>query len=53
MDELLTEKEWERFSDLLDKIVNSGGTWEEKAAAVRANCNETNLGEFANWFITE
>lgn len=46
----MSEKEWERFSDLLSKIIGMGGTWQEKAAQVKANVSESDLAEFVAWF---
>jgi hypothetical protein len=48
------KKEWETFFDLLDKIVNGPGSWQDKIDEVqiqaKANGSELSLDEFAEWF---
>lgn len=51
----MSDKEWERFFDLMEKIVNHDGlAANEKASAVRAKAvetgNETSFEEFTGWF---
>jgi co-chaperonin GroES (HSP10) len=51
----MTDKEWEKFFDLMGKVVNLEGlSANEKAAEVRAQAvksgDEVNLEEFTGWF---
>jgi hypothetical protein len=50
----MTEREWEKFFELMGKIVSGGGSWQEKAEHVKdmahVNGAETQLEEFAAWF---
>lgn len=56
----MSNKGWQRFFELLDKIVDlctKGQSWKEVAAEVRREANnvgsETNLEEFVSWFEEE
>lgn len=53
----MSEKEWERFFSLLEKIAAMGGTWKEKKQEVEAQAShhdaEMWLEEFTNWFQGE
>lgn len=48
----MNEKDWERFSALLEKIINNmGGSFQEKKAeVVRQIGDDGNLNEFLSWF---
>lgn len=50
----MNDKEWEKFFELIDKIVNMEGTWQEKRATVldqaRVEGSVVNLDEFLGWF---
>jgi hypothetical protein len=51
----MSEKEWEKFFELLDKIVGlEGKSYQEKAAEVRERADleaaRTSLEEFLGWF---
>lgn len=53
----MTTQEWDQFFELLDKIVDGEGTWEEKSGAVVEAAaereSEAKLEEFCGWFATE
>lgn len=49
----MSEKEWEQFSDLLSKIIDLPGSWQEKAEEVKANVDSGALSEFCGWFPEE
>lgn len=48
----MSEKDWERFFELLDKIVALPGTWQEKKQMVvdRAEGESSSFEEFTGWF---
>ena len=51
----MTEKEWDKFFELLDKIVSlKFSTWQEKANQVKSQAiardGEVDLEEFVGWF---
>lgn len=50
----MTEKDWETFFDLVDRIVFGSGSWKEKASEVREQASqyecENNFEEFVEWF---
>jgi hypothetical protein len=50
----MTEKQWEQFFGLLDRIVNGGQPWEAKKAEVERKCDEfgtpSSLEEFLGWW---
>jgi hypothetical protein len=53
---MLSEREWEKFFELLDKIAGSSeGSWEERRDDVRSEAESRgssgNLEEFVNWFV--
>jgi hypothetical protein len=54
---VMSDKEWELFFQLMDKIVNMEGTFTEKAAKVSAKAQKTesvgSLEEFVSWFEPE
>lgn len=54
MFENVTNKEWDQFFEIMDKIVNDGSPYQEKMEAVRAKAREQNssttLEEFTEWF---
>jgi hypothetical protein len=49
----MTEKDWEKFCDLLDKIVSMEGVWQDKAKVVKEKIEQygslENLLEFVTW----
>ena len=49
----LEAKEWEKFFELMERIVNGPGDWKEKAEQVKEYANhpdESTLEEFVGWF---
>jgi hypothetical protein len=50
----MTEKDWDIFCELLEKLVSQPGSWKEKKEAVEAETSrrgaDTALEEFAGWF---
>lgn len=54
MEDILKPKEWEKFFELIDKIVNDGRPFSEKLTAVKdaaeTNGSDVNLEEFVEWF---
>jgi hypothetical protein len=50
----MTEKDWDIFCELLEKLVSQPGSWKEKKEAVEAEASrrgaDTALEEFAGWF---
>jgi len=50
----MTEKDWDLFCELLEKLVSQPGSWKEKKEAVEAEASrrgaDTALEEFAGWF---
>lgn len=50
----LTDKEWDTFFELMDKITNGPGAWMDKAEGVNKEADkrdtDTALHEFAEWF---
>jgi hypothetical protein len=50
----MTEKDWDLFFDLLEKIVSQPGSWKEKKDAVENQAStrgaDNALEEFAGWF---
>lgn len=53
-DEILSEREWETFFRLLDKIVNADGPVTDKLEKVKTEAKEagsqSELTDFASWF---
>ena len=52
----MTDKDWETFFDLIDKIIGQDGTWQDKKDTVKekaVNNNCGNLEEFVGWFEDE
>jgi phage tail tape-measure protein len=53
----VTEKQWDRFFDIMAMILNMPGAWADKAARVRDEAAqrdlEGTLGEFVEWFAEE
>jgi hypothetical protein len=52
----VTNSEYDDFFELLTKLVNEGGSWRSKKAALLAagsNDDCTILNEFAGWFSDE
>jgi hypothetical protein len=49
----MSDKDWEKFFELLTAIVNGDGAWREKAEEVRSKSDEhdarASLEEFAGW----
>lgn len=49
----MTEKEWEKLFDLINKVVDGNASYSEKRAELLAKASEygaeINLGEFASW----
>jgi hypothetical protein len=54
MEVSMTEQDWIKFAELLDKIINMPGTWREKQALLQAKAEEHEfegaLDEIAAWF---
>lgn len=54
---IMPDDEWERFFELMEKITNGQGSWQEKRDAViaqaAANASDTALDEFNQWFQAE
>jgi hypothetical protein len=50
----LTDKEWDTFFELMDKITNGPGAWVDKAKGVNKEADkrdsDTALHEFSEWF---
>lgn len=51
----LTEGDWEKFFDMLYRIVHGTGTWSERKSEVEDAANvhslaPSDLDEFAGWF---
>ncbi|HZT79165.1 MAG TPA: hypothetical protein VFA26_03010 [Gemmataceae bacterium] len=50
----MTEKDWDLFCELLEKLVSQPGSWKEKKEAVEAEASrrgtDTALEEFVGWF---
>lgn len=50
----LTDSEWDKLFELLDKLVNAPGAWRDKAEELHhqalARDYETVLTEFGGWF---
>lgn len=53
----MTEKDWVRFFDLIDKIVTMGGSWQEKRDEILRQADtygaRTHLEEIANWVSSD
>lgn len=53
----MNDKKWEQFFSLLQEIMDMGGSYQEKAAAVKSQAIENNadgaLEEFLTWFPDE
>jgi hypothetical protein len=51
----MTDKDWNLFFDLLEKIVSQPGAWQEKKEAIQAEAATRDsagaLEEFAGWFV--
>jgi hypothetical protein len=49
----MDQHDWDTFFSLVDRVVNMGGTWQEKKAEVERRNNEhgsASFGEMVSWF---
>ena len=44
---------FEKLDYVLDEIMGSGGSWQEKAEKVLAFSSGSSLGEFLGWFTVD
>jgi hypothetical protein len=53
----MDQRQWDKFFELLDKVADLPGTWQEKKAELKRQAEDAgsfnNLEEVAGWFNEE